>query len=185
MNYNSTLKTEAPLNDETTQQPIKNPNLNQQNTQSHFNPNQPHHNPNPNYQQFYQQPFPPQPPFPPQQPFAPYPPQPPKPTILAKGLGIASMILGIISCMFFCYFFLAIPFAITGLVLGCISKSKAKQFGDTNGFAIAGIATSIAALGLSLIFLIYYLAIIGSSYSAYDDFFNGNYYYAIKSFLKL
>ena len=88
----------------------------------------------------------------PQAPFA-------APTVPGKGLGIASMVLGIISLVLFCIWYISVPCAIIAMALGGVAVSKAKSVGASNGMAVAGITTSCVAIGLLLIFFV--LAIIG------------------------
>ena len=84
-----------------------------------------------------------------------------KPAVPGKGLGIASMIVGIISLALFCFWFICIPCGIVGIVLGIIAMSKAKAAGMKNGMALAGLICSSIALGLTVIYIV--LAIIGVS----------------------
>jgi len=68
-----------------------------------------------------------------------------------KGLGIASMVLGIVS--------LVIPFAglataIVGLILGVLAKKKSAEVGMQSGMATAGIVCSIIGLAGAAIILI-------------------------------
>lgn len=136
-NANNCVNCGAPLN-------------NQQNAQPNFQ--------QPNYQQpNFQQPNFQQPNF--QQPMYGMPPVPP--TIPGKGLGIAGMVLGIISLVFFCYWFLAIPAAIIGVALSGVGYSKAKAVGMKNSMAVAGITCSSIALGVAIIFMI--LALVGAA----------------------
>lgn len=69
-----------------------------------------------------------------------------------KGLGIASMVLGIVSLVLFCIWYISIPCAIIGAALGGVSKSKSA--GAPNGVATAGIVCSCVALGLAIFFII-------------------------------
>ena len=73
-----------------------------------------------------------------------------------KGLGIASMVLGILSLVFFCVFWFAVPCAIVGAALGGAAKSKAA--GAPSGMATAGIACSCIALGLAVLFFVLVMA---------------------------
>ena len=100
----------------------------------------------PNFQQPYQQPYQ-QPGF--QQPYQ----QPDSPTP-GKGLGIPSLILGIVSLVLFCFWYLSIPCAIASIILGAIGKSKAKAAGKSLGIATGGIVCSIVALALDVIIMI-------------------------------
>lgn len=82
-----------------------------------------------------------------------------QPAIPGKGLGVAAMVLGIISLVLFCIWYLAIPCAIIGAALGGTAQSKAKAAGVKNGMAVAGITCSCIALGVAILFLL--LGIIG------------------------
>ena len=91
----------------------------------------------------------------PQAPVNPY----AQPVVPGKGLGVASMVLGIVSLVLFCIWYLAIPCAIIGAALGGVAQSKAKAAGVKNGMAVAGITCSCIALGVAILFLL--LGIIG------------------------
>lgn len=109
-------------------------------------------------QPVYQQPMQPQY----QQPM--YPGYPvPAPTVPGKGLGVASMVLGIISLVLFCIWYLAIPCAIIGAALGGIAMNKAKEVGMKNGLATAGLTCSCISLGVCLIYTLIFVIIIGES----------------------
>ncbi len=128
--------------------------LNTQNAQQNAQPNFQQ----PNYQQpNYQQPNFQQPNF--QQPMYGMPPVPP--VVPGKGLGIAGMVLGILSLVLFCYWVIAIPLAIIGISLSGVGMSKAKAVGMKNSMATAGIVCSSVALGVALIFTV--LVIIGAA----------------------
>ncbi len=75
------------------------------------------------------------------------------PPVPGKGLGIASMVLGILSILFWGSILLPIPCAIVGIILGTISLKKAKQVGTTNGMAVAGIVCSIVTVSIILVIL--------------------------------
>ena len=77
-----------------------------------------------------------------------------QPPVPGKGMGIASMVVGIVSLVFLCIWYIAIPCAIIGVILGGISASKAKQVGRKNGTATAGIVCSCIALGLAILFVV-------------------------------
>lgn len=76
------------------------------------------------------------------------------PETVSDGLAIASMVLGIISILACVWFYIAIPCAIVGLVLGCVYRVK----GGRNGMSVAGIACSGSGLALAL--LIVFLLIV-------------------------
>ena len=96
-------------------------------------------------------------------PVAPVYPAPAAPSIPGKGLGITGMVLGIVSLVFFCVFYIGLPCAIIGLVLSIVSASKAKAVGQKNGMATAGVICSAISIGLGLIvILLGVIGIIGS-----------------------
>jgi hypothetical protein len=65
-----------------------------------------------------------------------------------KGLAIASMVLGIVSLVLCCcFYYLAVPSSIVGLVLGIVSIKKGKP---GKNMAIAGIIMS----GIAVVFAI-------------------------------
>lgn len=90
-----------------------------------------------------------------------------------RGMGIASLILGIVSLVFFCLPYLGLPCGIAGLILGCMANSKAKQAGMKNGVALGGIITSSIGLAINLLILV--LAIVGLAVAGPDILNNINY----------
>ena len=78
-----------------------------------------------------------------------------------------------------------VPFGVLGLVLGGVASGQAKQVGRKNGFAVAGIATSISSIGLLLLFIVYYVLILGTAFATMDAMFDYEGYYAIKCLLGL
>lgn len=70
------------------------------------------------------------------------------------GMGIASMILGIVSIVICCCYGAGLLLAIPGLILGLVAK-KSPETGKRSGFAIAGIIISAISIGLNLMCLIY------------------------------
>lgn len=72
-----------------------------------------------------------------------------------NGMGIASMVLGIVSLVLFCVWYLAIPCAIVGVILGAVAINKAKMVGAKNGMATAGIVCSVIAIAIALILIIF------------------------------
>lgn len=142
-------------------------------------------NPQANYQQpanpqgNYQQPTYPQNNYQnniPQQPYQPTNYQPTNipeaaPADPGKGLGIASMVLGIVGFVFCCCLgtftfgvttLIAPLCLIVGLILGIVGKSKSKTVGGKNAPATAGIVLSAIPLALGLIAVLL-VAIFGST----------------------
>ena len=96
-----------------------------------------------------------------------------------RGLGIASMVLGIcsavlcaVSCVC-CFWILAIPAAIVGLILGIISLKKGE---NARGMAIAGIITSGIALAFAVVIIIVAIIMVANgtiySLSASPEFYD-------------
>lgn len=117
----------------------------------------------------FQQPNNNQPPYQ-QPPFQQPPMQYPSPnTPPANGMGIASLVLGIIAIVSFCWWFVSIPCGIIGLILGGVAKSK----GNKSGVTTAGIVLNIIGLVLAVIFLI--LLLIGINFlQNYNPFYRSD-----------
>ena len=72
----------------------------------------------------------------------------------SKGLSIASMVLGIISVVLFCIWYISVPCAILAIIFGIVGMKKGGR-----GMGIAGLVLGIVAL--AILAIIYLLAIIG------------------------
>lgn len=76
----------------------------------------------------------------------------------AKGLAVASMVLGIVATVFAVFCFpIGIVCALVGLPLGAVARSKMKQPGiseNGKGMATAGIVLGIVALAIAALFII-------------------------------
>lgn len=81
-----------------------------------------------------------------------------------KGLGIASMVLGIIAFVFSCYLYLSLPLGLTSLILGVVGRIKAKSADKKNGCATAGIICSILALAWVILFALGIGSMLGLSF---------------------
>ena len=66
-----------------------------------------------------------------------------------KGLRIASLVLGIISVVFSCAWYIAIPCGIIGLILGIVAAKSGK-----NGMSTAGIVLSVIGIIVAIVWLI-------------------------------
>lgn len=85
-------------------------------------------------------------------------------------MGIAGMVLGIVSLALFCIWYLALPCGITGIILSALAVNKAKAAGIKNGMATAGVICSAIALGLAVLFIL--LAVIGiASAASFGDLY--------------
>lgn len=96
------------------------------------------------------------------------------PVVPGKGMGIAGMILGIVSLALFCFWYLALPCGITGIILSALAVNKAKAAGIKNSMATAGVICSAIALGLAVLFIL--LVVIGVIGIASASSFGGLYY---------
>lgn len=99
---------------------------------------------------YYQPPVNPQMAYPAYQQAAPLP---------GKGLGIAGMILGIVSLVCCCLWYVSGLCAVVGLILSIVSMVQGRKVGKTNGYALAGIICCAIGLLFAAIML---LAVIGS-----------------------
>lgn len=118
--------------------------------------------------QAYQQvpPVPPVPPIPPTGGHPQY--HNPEPIEQGKGFSIASMVLGIVSLCLCCIWYLSIPCALVGLVLGIASMVR-KYAG--RGMAIAGVICSGVGIILCVIMLLV-VAVVGvASYSNFKFYY--------------
>ena len=80
---------------------------------------------------------------------------------------------------FLCYAVVIFPCAIIGLILGCMANSRAKAVGLKNGFATAGIITSVIGLVMVLLSLVFFIFLFDTIESGYYY----DYYYFIKSLI--
>ena len=102
--------------------------------------------------------------------YQPVPVAPPDDSVPGKGLGIPSMILGILALFFVLLWFsgesgfvvCSLLFSIASIVLGAIAKSKANAAGKSNGMANAGVVCSIVTLAIFTFFLVIGLIVAGS-----------------------
>ena len=71
-----------------------------------------------------------------------------------KGMAVASLVLGIVCVALMCFWYLALPSGIVGLILGIVAKKKGQK-----GMATAGVVLSI--IGLAIMVVVVILAAIG------------------------
>ena len=83
-----------------------------------------------------------------------------------KGFAIASMVLGIVSLVIFCFWFISVPCAILAIIFSVVAKKKAGKSGMTT----AGLVLGIVTLGILAVFM--FLAAIGVSTMMNSNFFN-------------
>lgn len=73
-----------------------------------------------------------------------------------KGFNITSLVLGIISVVCFCWWYVSIPCSIIAIIFSIAGKND-----DGRGMGVAGLVLGI--IGLVLCLLLYVLAILGIS----------------------
>ncbi|MBR3864435.1 MAG: DUF4190 domain-containing protein [Clostridia bacterium] len=79
-----------------------------------------------------------------------------------KGLGIAGMVLGIVSMVLCCAWYIALPCSLIGLILSIVSqKSKG------NGFAVAGIILCSFALAFALLIFLSVVSLFGTFFEEF------------------
>lgn len=99
---------------------------------------------------------PPPPDIPPQS--TPYPPAPKQP---ASGLAVVSLVLGILSILFFCIWWIAIPLGALAIILGVVARNQARR-GEAGGETLAraglicGIVGVLLGLLLVVLFVVFY-----------------------------
>jgi len=77
-----------------------------------------------------------------------------------SGFAIASMVLGIVALvMSCCFYFISIPCAVVGVVLGAVSLAGQKP---GKGMAIAGLITSALSILLFLIFSVVFAVLVAA-----------------------
>jgi len=78
-----------------------------------------------------------------------------------NGLAVAGMVLGIVSLVLICIWFVSLPCAIVGLCLSVVGKNKARETNSGGGMAITGLVLSCVTLALLVIILLTFLMGIG------------------------
>ena len=86
-------------------------------------------------------------------------------------MGIASLVLGICSIVFTvfsagCLAGISIVLGIVGTILGAIDLKKKKETGLPNGITKAGLVCSVIGLCISIIALVFYIAVLAASPSS-------------------
>ena len=83
-----------------------------------------------------------------------------------KGMGIGALVLGILSLVLWCFWYISIPCSLIGVILGGVGMKKSKDAGMNNGMAVAGLVCSVVSLAFWVLIFVY-AAIIGASAEAY------------------
>ena len=82
-----------------------------------------------------------------------------------KGMAVASLVLGILSVELFCLWYLSLPCAVVGLILGILSLKSSGR-----GMAIAGLVLSIIALAIAVVMIILAASTASFLNSLWTDF---------------
>jgi len=75
-------------------------------------------------------------------------------------MALASMILGIVSIVLFCVWYLAIPAAVLAIILGFVAKSKMVPGQSGSGQATAGIVCGFIALLLAIVIVAGFISLL-------------------------
>ncbi len=77
------------------------------------------------------------------------------PSVPGKGLGIASMVIGIVAlALGICLGWVGVIASIVAIAMGGVGLNKAKAVGAKNGMAVAGLVCSIIALAFDIIWIV-------------------------------
>ena len=91
----------------------------------------------------------------PQQPVYQQPAYQKAPSVPGKGLGIASMVIGIVAlALGICLGWVGVIASIVAIAMGGVGLNKAKAVGAKNGMAVAGLVCSIIALAFDIIWIV-------------------------------
>jgi hypothetical protein len=85
------------------------------------------------------------------------------PSNAGQGLGVASMILGILALPATCFYGTGLVFAILAVIFGHIARTQSQRAnGQANGMAVAGLICGYIALAIVVIAIVFMLVILGS-----------------------
>lgn len=79
----------------------------------------------------------------------------------SKGLSIASMVLGIVSLVMLCIYYISIPCAILAIIFAIVGRKKGGK-----GMATAGLVLGIIALALDVVLVIGLMGLVAEIFSA-------------------
>lgn len=71
-----------------------------------------------------------------------------------NGMAVAALVLGIISLVLFCFWYLAIPCGILAIIFGSIGGKRAKAGASGGGMAKGGLICGCISVGLALVVFI-------------------------------
>ena len=99
----------------------------------------------------------------------PHPMYPVAPVVPGKGMGVASLVLGIISLVLFCFLPVSMPCGLIAIILGAVGMMKAKQAGMSNGTATAGLVCGCIAIGLALLLSLIARSLLGELFEIWIE----------------
>lgn len=76
----------------------------------------------------------------------------------SKGLSIASMVLGIVSVVMLCLYYISIPCAILAIIFAIVGRKKGGK-----GMATAGLVLGIIALAIDIVIVVAFVGLIGEA----------------------
>ena len=79
----------------------------------------------------------------------------------SKGLSIASMVLGIVSLVMLCIYYVSIPCAILAIIFAIIGRKKGGK-----GMATTGLVLGIIALAIDIVIVVGFIGLVGEIFSA-------------------
>lgn len=94
-----------------------------------------------------------------------------------KGFAIASMVLGLVSIVLFCVWFISIPCGILAIIFGILSFSSSKKGMAIAGFITGGIGIFISFIIFVFLFSIGFIAGVANGLNEidYDNIYNETY----------
>lgn len=94
-----------------------------------------------------------------------------------KGFAIASMVLGLVSIILFCVWFISIPCGILAIIFGILAFSSSKKGMAITGFITGGIGIFISFIIFVFLFSFGFIAGVANGLSEidYDDIYNETY----------
>lgn len=78
-----------------------------------------------------------------------------------NGQAVASLVLGLVSLVLMCIWYIALPCGILAIVFGCIARGNAKRGAPRGGMATAGLVLGIFGVVLPVLLVLGVLALIG------------------------
>jgi hypothetical protein len=78
-----------------------------------------------------------------------------------NGMAVASLVLGIVSIVLFCIWYIGLPSAILAIVFGVVGRGRAKIGAGGGGMATAGLILGCVSIGIIVLFVAGALAFLG------------------------